>query len=691
MSEATQTWWGRLRIQQKVWTILVVVFVPLVFALAFPAYIVTQLQTLQHQHHQIVLAREQVQVLRRLAVDIEDAFRGYLLTGQEKFLQPMQEAEPKVTPTVERITGLVHDIPDMPKMTDRLQSASFRLAQLLQSKQDLIDRIRSNHADEVLQYVRSGQGVSLSDAVLMDFRKVEDRLDERLQGFASEEESLVRMALWGLALSLVGTFALALLHTRLLSRSITRPITALQEVVEKLSTGFRRRGRLPGERRPEADEITRLTRGFEEMAGLLRSYLREREALNAISHEINTIGLDGLHGVLHRITNRAVELLEVDVCLVMLRNDEMGCWTVEAASGPWNDRLRNTVMLWEEFPISVQAFETGEPAVGEYLHLDQRAEVQRRNVLGRSMLAIPLLSQGRPFGVLTLLLDREVTSAEWNLPLAKGFADEAAVAIANARLFDAVYQKEKRLESRLRQLEHLAETVAHDMKGPGERLGGLAAALLTHYTGHLDDRARRWLRIMDEEGRELSSRIENILEVARVGVLPSTLEAVDPGLVLEDVLKQRAGDLERRCIRVVTAGPFPLVACHRDYLRQVLDNLISNAIKFLHDRADPEIRVAARTEAAGVWVSVSDNGPGIPPALRARVFEPFVRLRPELHKGSGIGLTIVQRIVEMCGGKVWVEPQDPPGCTVTFTLPLLADLSDAPAKEGAAGPMDRRT
>lgn len=691
MGEATQRWWGRLRVRQKVWTILVVVFVPLVFALAFPAYIVTQLQALQHQHRQIVLAREQVQVLRRLAVDIEDAFRGYLLTGQEKFLEPMREAEPKVTPTVEGISGLVRDSSDMPGLVDELQGAAFRLGLLLQSKHDLIERIRSKHADEVLQYVRSGQGVALSDAVLMDFRKVEDTLDERMQRFASEEEGLVRVALLGLALSVAGTFALASLHTRLLSRSITQPITALQAAVEQLSAGFRRRGRLPAGGRSQGDEINRLALGFEEMADLLRSYLREREALNAISHEINTIGLDGLHGVLHRITNRAVELLRVDVCLVMLRNDEMGCWTVEAASGPWNDRLRNTVMLWEEFPISVQAFETGEPAIGEQLHLDLRAEVQRRNVLGRSMLAIPLLSQGQPFGVLTLLLDREVPGEDWNLPLAKGFADEAAVAIANARLFDAVYQKEKRLELRLRHLEHLAETVAHDMKGPGERLGGLAAALLTHYTDHLDDRARRWLRIMDEEGRELSSRIENILEVARVGVLPSTLEAVDPGLVLEDVLKQRAGDLERRCIRVVTAGPFPLVACHRDYLRQVLDNLIANAIKFLHDRADPEIRVTARTEEASVRVSVSDNGPGIPPALRSRVFEPFVRLRPELHKGSGIGLTIVQRIVEMYGGKVWVEPQDPPGCTVTFTLPLLADLSDAPAKEGAAGPVDRRS
>jgi hypothetical protein len=121
-----------------------------------------------------------------------------------------------------------------------------------------------------------------------------------------------------------GTFALALLHTRLLSRSITIPIVALQRAVEGLGRTFRPRRPAASARVVEGgDEVVRLAQGFEEMAEQITSYLREREALNAISHEINTIGQDGLHGVLRRITDRAGELLRVDVCLVMLRNDEM--------------------------------------------------------------------------------------------------------------------------------------------------------------------------------------------------------------------------------------------------------------------------------------------------------------------------------------------------------------------------------
>ncbi|MDE3018133.1 MAG: CHASE3 domain-containing protein [Nitrospirota bacterium] len=690
MTGVDRGWWTKLRVQQKVWTLLIVVFVPLVFALVVPVYLIGQLQTFQRQHQQIVLAREQVQILRRLAVDIEDSFRGYLLTGQEEFLKPLEEAEPKVKPTVARLTSLVQDVPDAPGLTAQLRSASDRLEALLRSKHALIAQIRSNRREAALQYVRSGQGLVLSDTVRDDLRKIEDALQRQRNTFDLSEADLVRRMYWVLMLVVGAALALASLHTRLLSRSITNPIAALQGAVERLSETLKLRRAAPaGAAGVPPDEIQRLTQAFDDMAERIRTDLREREALSAISHEINSIGADGLHGVLRRITDGAVELLHVDVCLVMLRNDPMGCWIVEAASGQWHDRLHNTVMLWEEFPVSVQAFETRQPAVGENLHRDQRVEVRRRNLIGRSMLAVPLLAQGKSFGVLTLLQDREVSDEAWNVSLARGFANEAAIAISNARLYDAVYQKERRLECRLQQLEHMAETVAHDMQGPGERLGGLANSLLIKYGDQLDDRARRWLHIMDEEGKELSARIDNILHIARIGARAATLEAVDPAIVIGDVLKQRAGELERQQIKVQTASDLPKVGCHRDYLRQVFDNLIANAIKYANGTPHPEIRVTAQRRQAMASFSVSDNGPGIAPALRDRVFEPFVRLRPDSTKGSGIGLTIVKRIVEMYGGQVWVEPQERPGCTVTFTLPLIGELDEG-RPDGQAAQLERQ-
>jgi signal transduction histidine kinase len=153
---------------------------------------------------------------------------------------------------------------------------------------------------------------------------------------------------------------------------------------------------------------------------------------------------------------------------------------------------------------------------------------------------------------------------------------------------------------------------------------------------------------------------------------------VDPVFVIEQVLKARSGELESRQVRVSVVNGFPLVACHRAYLRQVFDNLISNAIKFAGDREDFQIRLCAERDADRLRVSVEDNGIGIPQEQRERVFEPFVRLNPNGSKGSGIGLAIVKRIVELYGGNVWAETNERGGCTIRFTLPLLGDLTNAP-------------
>ena len=135
---------------------------------------------------------------------------------------------------------------------------------------------------------------------------------------------------------------------------------------------------------------------------------------------------------------------------------------------------------------------------------------------GDSTLAIPLLAQGIPFGVLAFLNERP-RAAEWNQRLAKGLAQEAALAISNARLYEAAQQKQRGLVARLRQLEHLAETLAHDLKGPGARMEELARLLVQQYGGQFDDRTKRWLSLLEENGRDLVQRVEGILTVAHVG------------------------------------------------------------------------------------------------------------------------------------------------------------------------------
>jgi len=675
-------WWDHLHVRQKVTAVVLVLCVPLLATLIVHVTLIQQLLAVQQQHQQVLLARDQIRTLARLAVDIEDAFRGYLITRQDKFLEPMQEAEGKMQPTVTQSLELVENLPGL---SAGIQNIGERLYSFTESKRVLIGKVRAGRADEVLQYIQSGEGFILSKNLRQEIRAYEDRLTLQIQAFTQDEEVLARLAFWGLLFAVVGGLALGLFSARLLTRSITGPLTTLQASVAKLGeeAGAPATVALPIH---SSDEIGQLARSYEEMARRIQGHIRELEAINAIGNEINTIGPDGLYGVLRRITDRAAEMLQVDVCMVMLRDDQMGCWVVEAASGEWDDRLRKSVMLWEEFPIVVRSFETGQPAIGEDLRSDRRPEMVRRNLMGESLLSIPLLSHGAPFGVLVFLQERKIRQDEWNVRLAKGFADAAAIAISNARLYEAAKQKGKGLELRLKQLEHMAETLAHDLKSPGERMEGLSSLLLEKHGGQLDRETTRLLTLIRENGKMLSERIETILEVARVGAKHEAVEAVDPALVISDVLKSRAGELEAKKMRVHVARELPMVPCHRAYLRQVFDNLISNAINFSQDSPNPEIRIEAQMKGERVHFSVSDNGCGILPQNRERAFEPFVRLGSPSAKGTGIGLTIVKRIVELYGGQVWIEPEGPPGCTVTFTLPALGDLSSVPSGPNPTAP-----
>ena len=189
-------------------------------------------------------------------------------------------------------------------------------------------------------------------------------------------------------------------------------------------------------------------------------------------------------------------------------------------------------MLWEALPVRVQAFETREVATGERFRSDEWPQMVRHNLIGDSMLAIPLLAQGIPFGVLSFLNKRPRAAHEWNQRLAEGLAQEAALAISNARLHEAAQQKQRGLVTRLRQLEHLAETLAHDLKGPGARMEELARLLVQQDSGQFDDRTKRWLSLIEENGRDLVQRVEGILTVAHVGADQEAITAVDPTSII---------------------------------------------------------------------------------------------------------------------------------------------------------------
>jgi signal transduction histidine kinase/CHASE3 domain sensor protein len=680
MHENAADWWSRLRIQHKVWAVLLVLCIPLIAGLSTHLYLVQQLLTLQAQRHDLILADEQVNLLRRLAVDIEDGFRGYLLTQKPAFLAPLTEAEGKFD---EALREAKRRLAVASGSEDMLTPIEQQLKDFLRSKHELISDVQHGKAETALEYVRSGEGLKVADRFRQELRTIEDLLEQRRESFNEQDIALSKLTFMGLWIALAGVVVLGWTSSRMLARSLTNPLTRLHSATAKIGAEVDTAGitaLLSSESRSK-DELGNLEAAFLHMTQQIGEHVHELEVLNTIGHDINTIGPDGLDGVLRKITDWAVERVKADACLVFLRDERMGCWVVEAASGEWNERLKKSVMLWEELPVCVEAFERRAAAAGDHFHSDERPQVLRRNLFGESMLAIPLLSQGTPFGVLSLTSRTQRPAHEWNQRLAKGLAHEAALAISNARLYEAAQQKQKRLLARLRQLEYLAETLAHDLKGPGARMEELAKLLARKFAGQVDERTARWLNLLQENGKDIVERVEGILEVARVGTGHGSVTAVDPSLIFDGVLKTYAGEIERLRAKVNLQLGFPLVACHGAYLRQIFDNLVSNALKFPRPGEPPVIDITSTTGQHMVCFAVHDHGIGIPLEQRQRVFQPFVRLHPGDTPGSGIGLAIVQRIVALYDGQVWIEGEEGEGCTVKFTLPWLRnDLAGDPAE-----------
>src|SRR5256885_4467958 len=241
------------------------------------------------------------------------------------------------------------------------------------------------------------------------------------------------------------------------------------------------------------------------------------------------------------------------------------------------------------------------------------------------------------------------------------------------------------LQNRLEELEHYTTNMAHDLKEPARRMAELASLLQMDYKGRFDERADRYLAWIRETGQQLMNRIEEVLKLARIGAVPEVVEAVHPADVARDVVRGCEGLIERQGARVRVADRFPKLACNRVHLFQVLDNLVRNALQFSVEGRPPDVEIGVVKQTNETVLFVRDNGIGIPSSDWERIFEPFKRLDHKDVQGTGIGLTIVKKIIELYQGRVWVGSEPGEGTTFFFTLPLYGELAGVPVRQERAG------
>lgn len=222
------------------------------------------------------------------------------------------------------------------------------------------------------------------------------------------------------------------------------------------------------------------------------------------------------------------------------------------------------------------------------------------------------------------------------------------------------------LESVNEELKNFAYVVSHDLKAPLRAIGSLADWIAADQQERLDADGQEHLRLLIQRVRRLDALIDGVLRYSRIGRLHETAVAIDLNQLAHEVIDSLAPPPH---IIITVAAGLPTIRAEKTGMQQVLQNLISNAVRYL-DKPQGSIKIDCAEQGDDWRVSVSDNGPGIPARHFERIFQLFQTLNPrDRVESTGVGLSIVKKIVEQYGGQVWVESEVGLGSTFYFTVP----------------------
>ena len=292
----------------------------------------------------------------------------------------------------------------------------------------------------------------------------------------------------------------------------------------------------------------------------------------------------------------------------------------------------------------------------------------------RSVLAIPLLHEEQLVGGLVVTRRAPGAFTAEVVDLLRTFATQSALAIQNARLFREIEIKSRELEAASRHKSEFLANMSHELRTPLNAIIGFSEVLSERMFGDLNDKQEEYLKDIHASGQHLLSLINDILDLSKIeaGKMELELSDVDLPMTIENALtlvRERAARRDIDVRRTLDERLGQIQADERK-VRQVLLNLLSNAIKFTPEGGRIEVRAVPVN--GSVEVSVSDTGVGIAPEDQAAVFEEFrqVGTADKKVEGTGLGLALSRKFIELHGGKIWVTSQLGQGSTFTFTIPV---------------------
>lgn len=250
---------------------------------------------------------------------------------------------------------------------------------------------------------------------------------------------------------------------------------------------------------------------------------------------------------------------------------------------------------------------------------------------------------------------------------------ESELRTLNASLEQRIGERTQELETLVGELRSFNRMVSHDLRGPLGGMVGLTEIAQAAIDSGDSMRAKRMLAVMGKEVQRLFGLVGELLALARAAQGDLELQPVALEGVLAEALDALTINLGAQEVARITHEPLPQVQADPALLRQVLINLLANALKFSSVRPETPVQLRAHRQARAIVVEVRDQGVGFDAVRAADLFRPFARLHGTDYAGSGIGLTIVRRVIERHGGRVWAEGRPGEGASFFFSLPLPPD------------------
>jgi GAF domain-containing protein/anti-sigma regulatory factor (Ser/Thr protein kinase) len=428
-----------------------------------------------------------------------------------------------------------------------------------------------------------------------------------------------------------------------------------------------------------AIENVRLFKELEARTAQLTRSVSELTALSEVSHALSST-LD-LETVLTTIVSRAVQLSGLDGGVVF-EYDEAGEEFVHRAAtetgGTLAEARRTTRVRRGEGMVGQTAL-TLEPAQVPDITVTGAYDSRLRGNLiesgVRAILAVPMVREGQLIGCLVVSRNRPGEFPAETIDLLKTFATQSALAIQNARLFHEIEDKSRQLEAASRHKSEFLANMSHELRTPLNAVIGFSEVLLQRMFGDLNAKQDEYLKDIYASGQHLLSLINDILDLSKIEAgrmelapapfhLPSALENA------VTLVKERAGR-HGITLQVDVDPRLGEIVGDERKVKQVLLNLLSNAVKFTPEGGRISLR-AGRKDGL-VAIAVSDTGIGIAPEDQAAIFEEFRQVghdETRKQEGTGLGLTLAKKFVELHRGQIWVESEPGRGSTFTFTLPI---------------------